>query len=70
MMRVKVGTVTMPTLSLTESIRVRVSTAVGLRIEPFTRAKIEKALWDVGTIQGEFIYIIEDEVTEYIDHYA
>jgi len=69
-MKVRAGTDMKHTLSLTESIRVRVSTAVGLRLEPFTRARIEKALWDVGTIHGLFIHIIEDEVTEYIDYYA
>lgn len=63
------GIVSLLTLSLTESLRGKVSKVVGLHIVPRTRAKIERGLWDIGVIQNEFIYIIEDEATEYFSYY-
>lgn len=60
MKRVNEGGRTTP-LSLTESVRVKISAIVNLRIEPKARARIEVRLFDIGRLQ-EFVFQLIDHV--------
>lgn len=48
-------------MSLTERVRIRVSTIVNSRIEPRTRGRIEARLMVVGRLQ-EFVFQLLDHV--------
>ncbi len=68
-MRERPGTDMQRTLSLTEDIRTEVSKAIDQRMDHVLRANVECTLWDIGWEHGLFIYIVQDEASEYIEHY-
>ncbi len=63
-MKGSLGTDMRNTLSLTESIRTKVSEIASEQIDHHIRAKIEVRLWDIGWIQESFIYIIQAKVSD------